>query len=345
MRVVVTGATGFLGSLVVNRLLEEGLVHPIGPSARSCSPADIQVVALGRNRTKGQKLADAGAIFIAVDLVDRQAATAGVGQAEIVFHCAAKCEIVGRWEEFVAANVTATENVVHACIANNVAMLVHVSTPSVYTSTRSRLDLTEDQAMPLKQQINFYSRTKLMSEHAVLSALKSKGLNKAAIIRPRGLIGPGDTTLIPRFVSRMRGGSLPLVAGGKGYTDITFVGNVVDSLLCAATVGDDAVNGKIYNITNGEPIRVVSLLDRIGERIGLRPKKRYVPFWVAFCVGRLMEILWRVFRLRNEPTLTRYVACVLGRSLTLNIEAAKKDLNYKPRVSIEEGLRLAIDTL
>ncbi|KAJ3170480.1 hypothetical protein HDU87_008774 [Geranomyces variabilis] len=347
MRVVVTGSTGFLGSLLVRRLLKDGLAHPTlvqQTGLRCCSPAEIHVVALGRNKSKGQELADAGAAFVQCDLsVEPDKVVKALEGAEVVFHCAAKCELVGRWEDFIAANVTATQNIVEACAINNVAALVHVSTPSVYVTTRDRTNLVED--MAASSQINYYAKTKLMAEEVVLHAVKSKRLSHAVILRPRGLIGPGDTTVIPRIVARMRSGQFPLIGGGTAWQDLTFVGNVVDSLLCAATVTDGRVHGKIYNVTNGEAIRVVTLIDRIAERIGGRTNKRYVPFWLAFCIGHVCELIWKIFKLRGEPTLTRYVACVFGKSLTLNIEPAKRELHYRPRVAMDEALALAVDCL
>ncbi|KAJ3087964.1 hypothetical protein HK102_009874, partial [Quaeritorhiza haematococci] len=340
--IVVTGATGFLGGAVVRRLLSVGLQHPTAFAEASApvAPEELKVVAIGRNVKAGQALSDIGATFIRADLTDKDAIIEACKDAQLVIHSAAKCDLWGPYEDFVASNVTATEVIIEACRVNNVPRLVHISTPSVYSSPNDQLDVEEieDRAgLPMKKMLNYYIETKLIAEERV----KASGLDYI-ILRPRGLFGPGDTTLLPRIVDRLQKKRLPIIGSGSALMDITYIENVVDSVCCAATAPNTAL-GRIYNITNGESIRFNVIVDLICNRFKVPQPTRRVPFYLAWCVAFLIECVWWILRLRSEPPITRYMVSVLAKTMTLNISRARKLLGYQPTVPLQKGLELALE--
>ncbi|KAI8819932.1 uncharacterized protein EV422DRAFT_568383 [Fimicolochytrium jonesii] len=359
MKVLVTGATGFLGQHLTSTLLTQGLTHPFpsqlpSPPARHIPPTDLQVIAIGRNEVKGRKLREMGAVFVGVNLGGEAGEVEEVlGEVmegvEVVFHCAAKCELAGRWKDFVSANITATQHIVSACITHAVPLLVHVSTPSIYTCPRDQLSIKEEDVVSLSQQINYYAKSKLMAEHIIHAALQPTPghphLKAAVILRPRGITGPNDTTWLPRLVSRIQSGRIPVINNGKGWMDVTYVGNVIDAMACVATVGDHVVNGHTYNISNDSPLQMHSLLAHLATHLSAHPTPIPLPFWAAYFLGYLSEIIWEGFGIAGEPTLSRYVACVMGKSLTLDVRRLREEVGWKPRVSVEEALKLTLESL
>jgi nucleoside-diphosphate-sugar epimerase len=119
--------------------------------------------------------------------------------------------------------------------------------------------------------------------------------------------------------------------------DLTYIDNVVDALV--ACMDAPAAVGHVYHITNGEPIGMYETIARVlqGVDIPYRPKR--VPFRVAYMAATVTEALHRVVLRGREPRLTRYGVCVLARSRTLNIAAARRELGYSPRIRMEEGLQ------
>ncbi|MBT3224204.1 MAG: NAD-dependent epimerase/dehydratase family protein, partial [Proteobacteria bacterium] len=157
------------------------------------------------------------------------------------------------------------------------------------------------------------------------------------IIRPRGIFGPGDTTVFPRILRLMISGRMKVLGDGDNRIDITYLDNVVDSLLLAAVAPDNAL-GKIYNITNGDPIQLWSFLADLARRLDLSPPQGRLPLWRARLIAGLMELVWTVLFLKGEPPLTRYTVDLLALSTTLDISAARQDLSYNPRISMDEGV-------
>ncbi|RLT42089.1 MAG: NAD-dependent epimerase/dehydratase family protein [Chloroflexi bacterium] len=221
------------------------------------------------------------------------------------------------------------------CAIHGVGRLVHVSTPSIYFGLDSLVNVREDAPLPTRP-VNEYARTKLLAEAAVDRAF-ARGL-PVITIRPRAIFGPGDTTILPRLIARLQKGRLPIIGDGRNLSDMTYVENVVDALLlCAAS--PTATLGKKYNITNGEPTPLWPLIEKLCAALGYEYPRRHVPYRVADGAAALLEVVYRLLPGQPEPPLTRYSVALLAKNATLDISAARQELNYQPRVSVAEGLR------
>src|SRR5262249_55813722 len=99
------------------------------------------------------------------------------------------------------------------------------------------------------------------------------------------------------------------------------------------------VAGKAYFVSQGEPVPLWDLVNRILGAAGLGPVTRTVPFGVAYAAGRMLEAVYVVLRRRDEPPMTRFLARELATDHWFDIGAARRDLGYEPAVSLEEGLR------
>ncbi|WP_133127786.1 NAD-dependent epimerase/dehydratase family protein [Legionella nagasakiensis] len=318
MMCVVTGATGCLGLNLTRRLLKEG--H--------------EVVALGRNEQLGHILTQMGAKFRALDLSEPVRLQAITQEAKVIFHCAALSSPWGKYKDFYAANVVGTQHVIAATPPG--ARLVHVSTPSIYFDFSEKHNIKEDVILPLKPA-NHYVKTKLLAEALVDKAYQDNNLN-VITIRPRAIFGPFDRAILPRLLSAERNGVLPVIGTGNNVIDITCVENVVDSLILAANAAPECCGNK-YNITNDEPRSLQSILSSLFTALHKPLNIKLVPYALAKPIAFGLENLHRLFLLNSEPRLTKYTAAVLALGQTLNIEAAKKELGYRPKVTIDEGIR------
>lgn len=319
---VVTGATGCLGFALTKRLLNDG--H--------------QVIALGRNPLIGASLKVLGAHFIQMDLADFDGLKHICKNADFLFHCAALSSPWGKYHDFYNANVQGTRHVVHATPSK--ARLIHVSTPSIYFDFTEKHNILENSTLPVKPA-NYYVQTKLIAENIVDNAGIEQKL-QAITIRPRGIFGPNDRAIFPRLLQAERKGILPLVGTGENIIDITYVDNVVESMVLAAHANEQYI-GKKYNITNDDPRALIDIIQRLYRSLNKTLSIRKLSYFKAQIAALMLEHTYRLARIKKEPRLTRYTAAVLAKGQTLNIDAAKKDLQYRPKVSIDEGIQRFAD--
>lgn len=320
-KVCITGATGFLGKYLVRYFTDKG----------------YSVHAMGRNEIEGLKLECPSVKFIKGSLeccADVEAAVAG---CELVIHAGAKSSPWGPYHEFYAANVTGTRHVLLACGKFNVKRLVHISSPSIYTEKRDRIGIKEEDAKS-DNRLNDYIRTKLMAERLVLA--HSCDFERV-ILRPRGLFGIGDMSVIPRLMRANSTIGIPLFKGGENLVDITYVENVAHACWLAATV--EGIHGGTYNITNGEPRQFKSLLEAFLTATGDTGHFRPMDFDLFYRIFAIIEGLFRLLKIRKEPIFTRYTLITLGYSQTLDINKARAELGYKPLFTLQEGIEIYAD--
>ena len=320
---LVTGGGGFLGSGFVRAAIERGW------SVRSFSRgAYPQLAAAGVDCRRG-------------DIADADAVSQAVAGVDVVFHTAAKVDMWGRRSDFERSNVEGTDHVIAACRRHGVRRLVFTSSPSV---VHDRDDLEGvDESAPYPDDYDAdYPRTKAEAERRVLAA-DGDELTTVAL-RPHLIWGPGDTHVVPQIVERARAGRLRLIDGGRKLVDTVFVDNAVDAHLLAAELLRPGAPcaGRAYFITNGEPKPLAEIVNRMLAAAGEPPVTRSVPRGLALSVAGLIESAYRVLPLRGEPPMTRFIAHSLATAHWYDISAAERDLDYRPRVSLDEGFeRLA----
>jgi nucleoside-diphosphate-sugar epimerase len=319
MKILITGATGCLGSVVANYLNAQGHL----------------VTGTGRNLSLAKFLAKEVS-FVQAELSDAKAVAQLVCDHDSIVHCGGLSTLWGPAGAFQSANVDATANLLDSARAQNVKNFVFISTPSLYFDFKNRLNIKEDEPLASKP-VNNYAMSKLSCERLVRDA-QSKDL-ATVILRPRAIFGPNDRALMPRLLRLARKGWLPLIDNGQATIDLTYVDNVAHAV--ALTLENlPGVSGKTYNISNGEPITVAALFNKIISEFKLDARCISIPYDIAFATASAMEALASITPGNPEPPLTRYTIGVLGRSQTLSIEAAKQDLNYTPIVSLEQGITL-----
>lgn len=324
MKALVTGGGGFLGRHIVEQLLNRG--DEVTVFARGAYPALEQI---GANLIRGD-LQDAGAV---------RGACTGM---DAVFHVAAKAGYWGAWNSFYGPNVIGTQNIIAACRKQNVPKLIYTSSPSVVFNGRPHLGA--DESLPYPEQYeNYYSHTKALGEQLVTQANGADLLTVS--LRPHIIWGPGDTQILPRLVARAKAGKLIQVGDGTNKVDATYVEDAARAHLLAADAlaPGSAVAGSIYFISQDAPVNLWNFVNELLVRLNVPPVRRRISLPVARAIGAVLEFAYRTFRLKGEPRLTRFLASELAMSHYYDISRAKEDFDYRPQVSIEEGLRRTVE--
>jgi nucleoside-diphosphate-sugar epimerase len=325
MRVLVTGGGGFVGGYVVGRLLARGYtVRSLGRSAQPVLAAKGVEVVCG-------DLARAG---------DVRAACRGV---DAVFHVAAKAGVWGSWESFYQTNVLGTRNVVEACRAEGIGRLVHTSTPSVVFNGKAIRG--GGQEMPYgRNWLCHYAQTKALAEEVALAA--NGDSLKVVALRPHLVFGPGDPHLLPRVLESVKAGRLKIVGDGKNRVDVAYVEDVAAAHLNAFDALEaGACAGQAYFISQGEPVELWPWINQVLEGLGQPPLTRHIPLPMAYAAGALAEGVWHLFSKKGEPPITRFVAVELAKDHYFSLEAATRDLGYRPKVTMATAVRNTISDL
>ena len=314
-KVLVTGATGFLGKYVVEELSQQG----------------YQVRAFGRNPKAGQSLENSLVTFFQGDLTKQEDLAQACQGMDMVVHAGALSTVWGAWEDFYQTNVLGTKYVLEACQETGIQRLVYVSSPSIYAAPRDQLAIKEGED-PQENKLNNYIRSKLASE----KLFEDYPDVPSIILRPRGLFGIGDTSILPRVLKLSQKIGIPLIGDGRQLMDMTCVENVALAIRLALEAPQ--ASGEVYNITNGEPRAFKDLIEETLRGLGYPITYRKVPAPLLSVIASSLEFLYKVLKLKGEPPLTRYTYYLLRYSQTLDISKAERDLGYRPQISISEGI-------
>ncbi len=319
MKALVTGGGGFLGLALVRRLLARG--DTVRVLARGDYP---ELPSLGAELHRG-------------DVRDSASTASACADVDVVFHVAAKAGGWGDRKEYEAINVQGTANVIAGCRSAGVRFLVHTSSPSV---VHNGADIEgADESLPYGTHFTAdYPRTKALGERLVREAADVT-LSTVAL-RPHFIWGPGDRHLLPRLLARARAGKLRQVGARDPKTDTMYVDNCVDAhLLAAQKLREGAsISGRAYFISDGAPVGVWTMANRMLEAAGAPAVGKPVPAWLAYALGATLEAAHKVLRIDREPLMTRFAASELSHAQWFDISAARRELGYAPKVSIDEGL-------
>lgn len=320
MRVLVTGAGGFLGRYIVEALVARG------DQVRGIARGDYP------------ELRQLGVEMIRADVRDASAVAQACQSMDAVIHTAAVAGIWGPREHYYSINTQGTLNVLDGVAAAQVGHLVYCSSPSVTFDGSPQNNVDESAPYPT-QWLCHYPETKALAERAVLAAHGDS--LRTCSLRPHLIWGPRDGHLIPRLIRRARSGKLKIVGDGRNLIDMVYVENAAQAHVAAldSLVNDGQAGGKAYFISQGEPVRCWDWINQILALVDLPHLERRISFRKAFFAGRVLEWVWRLSRRMDEPPMTRFLAAQLALPHYFDISAAKRDFGYEPGISIDEGMR------
>jgi len=325
-KAAVTGGGGFIGQAIVRRLLKH----------------NVEPVVIGRSRYP-----EIDALEVETrngDIRDPDFLRTAFRDCDTVFHVAGKAGIWGKWTDFHTTNVIGTENVIAACQANNIARLIHTSTPSVIFD-RIGISGANENIPYAKSYLCHYAHTKAIAEQRVRAA-NHNGLRTCAI-RPHLVWGPGDNHLIPRLVALSKAGKLRRVGNGQNLVDITYIDNAAQAHLLAAKnlENSGSAAGKAYFISQGDPVYLWEWVNLLLRRLGAPVVTRRISYRHAYWTGALLEKVYNLLNKEEEPPMTRFLAEQLAKSHWFTLERAERDLGYTPEISQQEGLQRTIEWL
>ena len=319
--VFVTGASGFIGGKIAERLLADG--------------RKVRVL----SRRPLPELEARGAEVIPGDLDDIHALRRGCASAESVFHVAGRVGVWGPREEFFHVNVGGTRNVIAACREAGVSRLIYTSSPSVVYNGGDLRNVNESAPLCLHAPCA-YPTSKAAAELEVLAA---HGPNFATIaLRPHFVWGPGDRNVVPRVLALAKRGRLKIIGSGENKVDVTHITNVVDAHLLAEGAlvqPNHPAGGRAYFITNGEPVVLWKWINNLLMELNEPPITKHVSLSTAYFAGGVLEAAWRTLRLKGEPPMTRFVAKEMSTDHWFDITAARRDLGYHPLMTVADGVK------
>jgi nucleoside-diphosphate-sugar epimerase len=252
-----------------------------------------------------------------------------------LFHLAAMIGVWRPMEDYYAVNVTGTENVCRAALAEGVGRFVHVSSWTIYGMGLGE-PVLED--LPLKPLRESHVLTKVKGDRLVRRMVAEDEL-PAVIVRPGTFFGPGDELHFGRIADRIRAGRWIIIGSGANALPLVYVTDVAQGLLLALD-HQDAV-GQAYNITHDDALTQRQFLNAIAREIGAPPPRLRVPYRALYAAACADERLLKLTRSKRQPVVTRLGVKLFGTDNRHAIEKARRELGYAPQVPIREGVRLA----
>jgi nucleoside-diphosphate-sugar epimerase len=317
--ILVTGGNGFVGRQLVTALQQRG--------------DSVRVLALPTEDTTW--LEEHGVAVHRGDIRQRESLAEPIRGTDAVFHLAGLMGVWQPMEAYHSVNVTGTENVCRAALAEGVRRLVHVSSWTVYGMGLGHIVHEDFPLQPLREP---YAITKASGDIAVQRMIAEYQL-PAVIIRPGTIFGPGDQLNFGRTADRLRAGRQVIVGSGNNAIPLVYVTDVIQGLLLA--LDQDDAGGQAYNITNNRPLTQREFLEAIAQEIGARVPRLRIPYTALYATAYAAERFAMLSRARREPLVTRHGVALFGGDNRHTINKARQELGYQPRTDLREGLRRA----
>ena len=326
MKALVTGATGFLGSHIVERLMQRG----------------DDVRALVRASSDTRLLREWGVELVNGDVTQPDSLTAAMSGIETVYHTAAMVSEWDPWRDFQTVTIDGTRNVLRAAAAAGAPRFLHVSTDGVYSLRALAGRITEES--PLEKRFgwgDYYRRSKSAAEK-IARKYAAEGKVGVTIVRPGLLLGERDRAIFPGVLRFLASGVSTYLGSGDNRLPYVYAGDVADACIAGAT--DDRATGGIFNVVSDEHVTQKSLFATVADATGKRPPKRKLPLRLAYGLGMLIEA-WCVFarRRRVRPELTRFAVILFAYDYQEDASKLRRELGWEPKVPLKEAIGRCVE--
>lgn len=316
MKALVTGAPGWLGNRLVDRLSKK---------------VSVRCLVLPGMNTK--ELEGMGAEISYGNITDPQSLDKATNGTDVVFHCAGIIH-PKKAADFYTINRDGTANMLEAAAKNNVKRFVYVSSNSAQGTNVNRRTLMTEEG-PCRPYTD-YGKSKYEAEQVVKKYNKDRGLD-TVIIRPCWFYGPGQPDRMTKLMKMIKKGKPLIFGNGLNLRSMSFVDNVVHGLLLAAQTRE--ASGQTYWIADGRPYRTIEIYLQIADLLGADIKPRFVPGIVSSAMEKADIMLGKL----GKYSINIHVAGEMTRDIACSIEKARKELKYEPKVSLKEGMQISID--
>lgn len=324
-KIFITGATGFMGSALVDFLINNGddlflLVRKGGNFSHS-NVSNVH--------------------YIVGDINDVDSYQKFLHGVDIVYHLAG---VVTDWAPrklFFRVNTDATKALLSEAIKNNVKRFIYISTIDVLKRSRYKHNIINefseytDTRMP-------YHRSKMLAEKNVLESNGANGM-ETVVVQPAWVYGPGDKTLLPEIVRQLRSKSVFLLGKKDTQIPLVYIDNLIDVLIRLRNHPN--LGGHIYLVADDDDITWFELVNKVKQSLSKNSKIFFLPIWVGFVLGIISDIVFKILRRTSRPTITSIGAEMISSSIKVDNMKLRRDLGYSQKISFEEGFIRAIDSI
>jgi 2-alkyl-3-oxoalkanoate reductase len=320
MAVLVTGASGFVGSHVVDTLLAQGQA----------------VRALVRNPAAAKELHTKGVEVRVGDVREQHVLMEAVGGVEVVYHCAAAVGPAFSPREIHDIGLSGAHHVLEALRQAGAGRAVLLTSVNVL-GTRHLENATED--LPCRRSGDASADVKIEIEALTREYEQRHGVD-ATILRPGLIYGPRDRHNVPQMIRALRRGRFAFIGSRDHVTPIVHVRDVVAAMLLAGRT--PAARGRVYHITDGSHTTIGEFIDHLAGLLDCPAPRKVLPYLVPYLGCRFFEALAWMRLYRGRPPIARSSLRHLGTSRFFSIARASKELGYLPHISFQEGLNTAV---
>jgi nucleoside-diphosphate-sugar epimerase len=320
MNVLVTGATGLLGTHLIRELLlrREQIRARVLPSESA------------------EKLTRQGVEVVRGDVTDASTLAPAVEETDIVFHLAGMMGVYRPLSDYRLVNVAGSENLYKAALAAGVRRFIHTSSHTVYGLGYGR-SLTEEDA--LRPDPDPYSISKAEGDRLICRLTLTSPM-ETVIIRPGTFFGPGDRLHFGRMAQKVKKGAAVIIGRGDNALPFCYVTDVVQGFLLAA----DHPNapGEVFNISNDRPLTQQEMYNAIADAVDGKHPTRHLPYYPTYCGSIIAEkVVARITR--TKPLVTQLGVMMFGSDTRHSIEKARRELGYAPQIDLHAGIQLAAE--
>ena len=319
MQAAVTGGTGFLG---------EAIVRLLAPQAESVRvlvrrpEADDRIRVLGGEPVRGDLGNPAGfrSLFRAGD---------------VVFHCAARVEMTGKWEDFRRTTVEGTRCVLDAALRCGPRRFVYVSSAAVYSkkaAANGPVSAGRTAARPARY--NLYGRAKIEAEQVVRSECQRAGCSWV-ILRPVFIYGPGNRVLVRNFSRLAARGHLFVVGPGDNRISTAYIDEAAEAVVLAGL--HPKAHGRIYDVASDEAVNQIDFLNTTADALGMPRPERHVPIRLAFAAAWAADVVARLPG--REPAFTRAMVDLMSTDQVVDAGLLREELGWQHKTRFAEGMR------
>jgi len=316
MTILVTGAPGWLGNCLVEKLIKEG--------------KKVRCLVLpGLDLTPLEKM---GAEVIYGDVTKKESLLPACEKITTVIHAAGIIH-PKRVKDFYRINAEGTKNILEAAVAKKVKKFIYISSNSAQgcNKYRSQLMKEEHQEHPEKG----YGKSKYLAEQAVRD-YQQRGVIQTVILRPCWFYGPGQPDRMTKLMSMIKSGRPIIFGDGKNIRSMTYIGNLVQGVMLAEN--KEIANGKTYWIADKQQYTTIEIYREIARQLSVELRPRHVPRFVSWC----FEIADDILQFIGLYNINFHVAGEMVKDIACDTSKARQELGYEPKISLAVGMKNSI---
>jgi nucleoside-diphosphate-sugar epimerase len=322
MRIYITGATGYVGSRLVPRLLNEN--HEITCLLRS--PEDY----IDHDISRRCRL-------IKGDITDRATLKNTMAHIDVVLHLAVSTpltNIQNDTEIYNRVNVIGTANMLDECLVSGVKRIMCFTSSAAIGIAKTSII---DENTPLNP-VNNYGRSKRDAEGVISSFVKKFNSPVITICFPH-IYGPGDRYEFIKVVKMIKRGIMPQVGLSPNLLPSVYISDAVDAIILALEKGKA---GEKYIVVDDDPHDMKTIRKLVLENLGIKRKVYpFIPRYAGIFIVYLLEFFFRLFGYDSPVKTENLRSITTGRRLSN--KKAKKYLGFIPMVSLEEGIKKTVE--